>query len=374
MKLWHVLKTSSLIFLLTMTMVIALAQTAVIEDMPNRTELEEGWNTLYPGGDTICSYGTEYSFHVYPADSADVMIFFNGGGACWFSQSCSPASPTFIPFADLDHNVPTARSGIFDFDNPENPFVNYNIIFVPYCTGDVHLGNNVMTYELPGTASEETQEFTLFHNGYNNSMAVLNWVVDNFDSPESLFVAGSSAGSIAVPFYTGLLAESYPDTRIVALGDGSGGYRAPQGTALVNTTWNTVSILPDWEEYADADEENLNFESYYIRTAQRFPNIMFAQYNTAEDETQYSFLAILGIRDISLKELIMANYNDIRADVDNFVTYTAGGTLHTILRLPELYTYKVEDVRLLDWLVDLVNGRSVMDVMCVDCDNAPGED
>lgn len=337
-------------------------------DLPSLEELEAGWNTLAPGGETTCAYGTEYTFHVRPAESDELLIFFNGGGACWFSQICNPEAPTFVPFTN---EVP-GPTGIFDLENEANPFADYNMVFVSYCTGDVHLGNSEMVYELPATDESEAQEFTVLHNGYINSMTVLDWVFENYEAPENIFVTGSSAGAIAAPFYAGIVAEQYPDADVAMLGDGAGGYRIPQNTALVNGIWNTPSILPEWPEYSEATLDNLTFEAYYMATAARFPEMPMAQYNTANDETQYAFLELNGVTDVPLLELLEANYDDIRASVDRFNTYTAGGTLHTILRLPEFYEYEVDDVSVRDWVADLAAGEAVDDILCTDCENAPG--
>jgi hypothetical protein len=211
----------------------------------------------------------------------------------------------------------------------------------------------------------------VFHNGYKNAMSALNWVFANFSSLETVFVTGSSAGSIASPFYAGIVAEQYPNSRVVQLGDGSGGYRAPQAMPVVNEAWDTLGILPDWPAYAGATRENLSFESYYVASAARHPDIAFSQYNTAYDATQLQFLALLGMMDVSLLDLIQANYEDIRADVPSFHTYTAGGSVHTILRLPEFYTYVVDGVRVRDWVADLSQGEAVQDVLCTNCSTPP---
>jgi hypothetical protein len=350
------------LFLLSFSVIVA--QDA---ELPSWDELEEGWNTLAPGGDTTCAYGTEYTFHVRPAESEDLLIFFNGGGACWFDQICSPEGPTFQPFTN---EVP-GPTGIFDLENEANPFADYNMVFVSYCTGDVHIGNSEMTYEIPATDESEAQEFTVFHNGYINSMTVLDWVFENVDSPESIFVTGSSAGAIAAPFYAGVVAEEYPDSEVIQLGDGAGGYRTP-ATPLVNGVWNTLSILPEWPEYSEATLENLTFEAYYVATAARFPDMQMAQYNTANDETQYAFLELTGVSGVPLLELLEANYDDIRNGSETFKTYTAGGDLHTILRLPEFYEYEVDGVTVRDWVADLASGEPVEDVLCTDCETAPG--
>ena len=79
------------------------------------------------------------SFFVNPADSDKVLIHFQGGGACWDSNTCSVDEPTFLeavsPLSDDYYPF-----GIFDREHPANPVADYNMIVVSYCTGDLHTG------------------------------------------------------------------------------------------------------------------------------------------------------------------------------------------------------------------------------------------
>lgn len=339
--------------------------------MPAFDDLDEGWNIMVPAGDTICSNGTEFNFYVRPADPEKLLVYFQGGGACWFGETCDlGATPTYDPFVD-ETDVPT-ESGIFEFMNTENPFADYTMVMVPYCTGDVHIGNQVTTYEVAATDEVDAHEVTINHMGYTNSMSAINWAFENVEAPQDIFVTGSSAGSIPSPFYTMFVAEQYPDAHITQLGDASGGYRNPDAIPLIMGAWGTLSILPDWEEFADVTEENLSFETLYIAAAQRYPDVTFSQFNAAHDETQYFFLSLTGIVDTPLPDLLEASFAEIEAGAsDNFVTYTSGGEMHTILGRPEFYTYDSDGVRFVDWITALANGDDVENVMCVDCENAP---
>ena len=91
--------------------------------LPSVSSLDPGWNTIPTEG--VCSAGTPFQFHAKSSDSGnDLLIFFNGGGACWFGQACDLASQPNIhsPFADMDQNNPASSRGIFNFENSENPF------------------------------------------------------------------------------------------------------------------------------------------------------------------------------------------------------------------------------------------------------------
>src|SRR3972149_4809894 len=136
MKKWgsftELLVLFSLVVLAMMGSVAAQDTTTTVGEMPALSDLEAGWNKLVPGGDTICSNDTEFSFSVRPAESNNLLIYLNGGGACWFGVICDlTAEPTtYIPFADISHNVPDEQRGIFDFSNEENPLADYNVVFI----------------------------------------------------------------------------------------------------------------------------------------------------------------------------------------------------------------------------------------------------
>ena len=65
---------------------------------------------------------------------------------------------------------------------------------MPYCTGDVHVGNRVVTYTDPTGANPP---ITFRHNGYNNTIAALNFLHTRFPSINKLLVTGFSAGGVA---------------------------------------------------------------------------------------------------------------------------------------------------------------------------------
>lgn len=351
--------------LLFALLLLFVAPVLAVDDMPSADDLPAGeWTTIATGGETSCAMGTPYEFHVRPAEteSNQLLIFFNGGGACWDGATCSHDHlGTYTPTVDVA-NDPTP-TGIFNYDNDANPFQDYHAVFLPYCTGDVHIGDSVQDYSLPD--SDET--ITIYHKGYINSMTVLDWVFDNVEAPETVFVTGSSAGAIPSPFYAEFVAEAYPEARIEVLGDGAGGYRIPTMPERIES-WGTIDILT--ERYPENAEEIFSFELFYQVVGEAFPDISMTQYNTAADETQVSFLFLNDVVGTPLLELLEQNFADILEVDDDFAYFTAGGDLHTILRLPEFYTYTVGDVTVRDWVAALAAGEEVETVACEDCEEA----
>ena len=212
---------------------------------------------------------------------------------------------------------------MFDYTREDNPLASYSAVFVPYCTGDVHLGNTTATYEAPASDDHEAHEVTVEHKGIVNAMAALDWTFEAFDAPEHIFVTGSSAGSIPSPFYAHMVAQRYPDARITQLGDGSGGYRRTAQASLPHTQWGTLpELAPRLSYFADMAPEDFNYEKLYIAAAEANPEIMFAQYDAAEDGVQKRFLEISGADATSLQPLLDANRADIAAEVENFRSFT----------------------------------------------------
>jgi len=333
------------------------------------SSLAPGWNVIETGGDTVCSDGSPYKFFVRPGAADKLMVYFQGGGACWTGETCDPdLKPTY--YVNLENTDPDQYDGIFRFENPENPFKDHSVVFIPYCTADVHIGDAVTRYEAPQVEDHEAHPFTVNHKGFVNAGAVLDWTYAHFFTPAEIFVTGSSAGSIPSPYYAMRIADQYPDSRIAQLGDASGGYRFKGQDVRPQDRWGTLERLRQLPEFETMDTTEFNYESLYIAAANRHPDILFAQYDAAEDSTQKFFLSLAGEEPPSLLSLIEKNQADIRAEVPNFRTYIAGGELHTILTRPEFYAYQVDGARVRDWVASLVNGEAVADVKCVDCGEA----
>lgn len=357
------------LFAITMLLLTlpALAQEAPPIVQPAWDELEAGVWTNIPGGEnTICSNGTDYSFYARPASEPTdkLLIHFQGGGACWAGFNCSlTENPTYDPNVS-DSDDPTYGGGIADFANPENPFADYNMILAPYCTGDVHLGGSETTYPV----NDET-EVTIFHNGFNNAAAVLDWTFENIADASDIFVTGCSAGAMPSPLYTLWVADNYPDARIVQLGDAGGGYRNATGILTeMFRSWGTFNILP--EIFADIAEEDMTFEQLYITAGNLHPDIQFAQYNAAFDNVQTGFIMLAGLGEPNVLNFLNANHDDIRAalEQDNFHAFTAGGNTHCLTVSNEMYDFAADGVRFIDWLAALAAGEPVEDVMCTgDC-------
>lgn len=315
------------------------------------------WETIWPGGNTVCSDGSPYTFHIRKGLPDKVLLFMNGGGACWDDKTCNiqADTPTYVPRADMDHNHPNNHGGIFNLEHPDNPVKDWTLVFASYCTGDVHLGDRAVTYK---AANGET--FDIQHKGAVNIDSVLDWI-EAQTTPQTVVVSGASAGAIAAPVYAGQLARTFPDTNVFHLADGAAGYQSPIVPAIL-AQWNVFAAL-DPQIYAQLDPKTAGFYSFYAVENMANPDINFAMFDTTNDAIQVMFMRLTGDSG-ALVDALVTTYDDVGNKVQNFSSYLAPGNDHTILRFDRLYTTQVGGTLFLDWFEDLIVGTVPPKVDC----------
>ena len=159
-----------------------------IEDVVDGGNTYDWQRVELPG--TVCSNGSQYRFWYYDSPTSNNMVIsFEGGGACWDYPTLQRAgrhprrgAPERHP--DRLHHAVRAevrladhqrrRSRAFPFRPKNNIVTNgWDMVYMPYCTGDVHVGNRVVTYTDPTGANPP---IVFRHNGYNNTVAALNFL------------------------------------------------------------------------------------------------------------------------------------------------------------------------------------------------------
>lgn len=340
------------LWLLAALLLVLIAGSASAQNLPTRSELPAGtWIQITPGGETICGHGAPYSFYYHEGAGQDLLIDFQGGGMCWNAQTCNVSTTTFddwVSPSDPSDNPDLFPVGVTNLYTPDNPFVDYDMVFVDYCTGDMHTGNNVQGYDYNGTW------FDVKHKGAVNAATVLNWVYTNFTTVDSVFVTGCSAGAIGAAYWSADIKSHYPDTRVTLVGDSGGGWRN-----IASGTWNLWGT-----NYQDTTGDALSIQQFYVGAAQA--GVRIAEYNSANDETQ-NFFNYVGFSGVRYADALRANLSDISASVDSFRYYTQGGELHCIIPRTEFYDYATNGVRVRDWFADLAAGEPVSNVVCTAC-------
>jgi hypothetical protein len=286
---------------------------------------------------------------VHQGDPGKVVVFLQGGGACFSAETCAPESGLYrFEVAEGPH-----PEGMFDFADRRNPFADHSVVYVPYCTGDVHLGD---------VTEEYADGLTVQHKGYVNGTAALDYVADSFPDATDVVVVGESAGSVAAPLYGGLVADRLPDAAVTVLADGSGSYPDDPAINDLLSGWGAGGVVPDWFDPADLSPPGL-----FVQSGRHDPDIVFARHDYAYDENQTSWYPYLGLPTGDLRERIDGNEGRIEGAGVDLRSYIAPGTEHTVLGDAELYTEEVDGQRLVDWVTRLIGDEPVDDVHCAEC-------
>jgi len=325
-----------------------------------------GWRRVEPGGATGCADGSPYAFFVREGDPKRLLVHLQGGGACWSARTCDPAGRPTYDFSVAARDDPNAGSrGILALEDPRNPFRGWTAVFVPYCSGDVHLGDARRRYPLVAGAAAAPRFVEVEHRGLANAGAALAWAVAHAE-PERVFVAGESAGAIASPFWAAKAAERFPGAQVAQLGDAAGAYRARAVRDLL-ATWGARDAILEALTFPEAAASLPAFEALYIGAGLRHPELGLARLDRAEDLVQRFFLTQVGVAGPPLRALLAANLADIRAHVPRIRQYLAPGERHTTLSSPRFYGLEVGGASLRDWVAAHAAGRAVDDVVCEDC-------
>jgi hypothetical protein len=276
-------------------------------------------------------------------------------GRLLLRRECAPERDLYNTRVEED---PAEQGGILDFADERNPFADYSVVYVPYCTGDVHIGTTTTKYA-PG--------LTVHHKGYVNGTAALEHLAATFPGATEVVVIGESAGSVAAPLYGGLVSDRLPGARITVLAHGSGSYPdAPRFNELL-AAWGFGETGPQWPENAGLTAQQWSFPGLFIQSGRHDPEIEFARVDYAHDATQKSWFPYLGVPVRDLASRIQANETYIEGAGVNLHSYVAPGEEHVVLLDGPFYTEEVRGERLVDWVTRLIDGEPVADVRCTTC-------
>jgi len=345
------------------------APTTVPESSTTTTTTTEPATTgewvVHDADGCVCADGSDYQYLTWAGDPDKVVIFLQGGGACFTAETCEIGSPAQSFSHDIVADLEAARSGgfrrgLFDFDNPENPVGDWSVIYLPYCTGDVFLGNRAHTY---------SDEVTISHTGNLNARKGVEHLLANHPGATHVFVTGSSAGAVPAPLVAGLVAEQYPDADVAALGDGAGGYGAnPVVRGFLNAQWGIADGIPDWSVADGIDVTTLGAPDNYILAVNQFDNLRVARFDDAYDSVQAGFASLFSLSGGgTVLDVVLESEAYIEQAGIDLPVFIAAGNDHTTMLAEDFYELAEGGVRWVDWLTDFITGEPLDDVKCTDC-------
>jgi hypothetical protein len=195
-----------------------------------------------------CGNGTPYRFFVNRTPfSRNTVVVYEGGGACWDQAAClgqgklSASNPDGVP-ANYFSQLNAALGGsITPFTSRLNPFdqvrtQGWNLVYLPYCTGDVHTGSKVTVYSDSDPANPRVQ----YHRGQANIRGAAQWLRANVGRPGELLLTGFSAGGVGPTATYALMRDTMqPTQRSSLIADSGPLFPAPR----TSTPAQSPSIL-----------------------------------------------------------------------------------------------------------------------------------
>jgi len=311
------------------------------------------------------------------ANSDKLAIYLEGGGDCFNKWSCDN-NPNHVSQADFEGPEKIGQfgqSGIFASSNPQNPLKDWNFVFVPYCSGDLHAGNDTSVDVPDGGPTRQ------YMNGAGNIAAMLRHVTETFPQPKQVLLTGSSAGGFGASLNYDRVATAYRSVPVDLIDDAGPFLDTKHMPACLQERFATV---PDMNKGMPSDCSNCqigkngDFADMYSFMGNKYPNAHLGLISGLHDETIRLFYSYGsdGCKNIGdptpPQNYTEENYQEglllLRDNVlkpipaRNFGTYYTPAALHTYLLRDEFYSTTIQGVPLSTWVNNLVSGKPTQHV------------
>lgn len=310
--------------------------------------------TWVPFDDAFCMDGSTTGIGINPnPDSSKLLIMLEGGGACFDGISCLGVANQDGYDADkLDTaaRTTTLGRGITDRTDEDNPFADWNYVYVPYCSGDAHSGTN------PDGFGGRTQV------GHTNYQRYIERIAATFaESVDEVVLGGRSAGGLGTIVNYPSTASAFGCTPVHMVND-SGAlltdtYLRPCLQQTTREVWGIV-VPSECERCACDDGGGLVNSIPFL--ARRYPDRNFGLMSYTADGTfrqffSYGYSAGCNLPTTMPPEDYEAGLLELRtlmADDSNFRTFLVSGDSHTFT-FAGLADSTAGGVTLADWLQQL---------------------
>jgi hypothetical protein len=291
---------------------------------------------------TTCDEGTPTGLGANLNGGKNLMIFFNGGGACWDSITClERSSSTHGPFTktQFDQLAPRISTGsIFDRGLANNPYKDWNHFFIPYCTGDLHIGNADAEYTSGSTS------VTFHHKGRANAEAFLARIAATVPEPEQVVVTGSSAGGFGAVLNYALVRSHFPKAKVFLLDDSGPMLKSNAIPAPLRAAWARAW---KYEAVLDAIDPAVkdDFSAIHPALEREFPEDRMALLSSTQDQVIRGYV---GLSPTDFQTALLDLSSSVLEPLAHTRAFIIPGQSHTMLLTPA--SYSARGVTLLDWL------------------------
>lgn len=292
-----------------------------------------------------CMNDTETGFLVdLNPESENLVLYFQEGGAC-YDTACNAYNLDGYNADKLeDTRSAYFTDGILSRTEEGNPVKDWNIVFFPYCSGDIFSGN---IDSQPATGGRK-------HVGYNNVSYFLNKVAPHFIDAEHILVTGSSAGGLGSLINFDRIAQTFTDSQLSFLDDSamplSDTYMPISFQQNVRNVWNmNPSLPPDCDTCQNSDGGGLANIATFL--ADKYPDVNFGIVASEFDGVMSFFYDIPANQ---YNEGFEEMRDTILGPKDNFKVFTVPGGGHVYTVSPLSGTTS-DGVTLQNWYTQLLN-------------------
>jgi hypothetical protein len=284
---------------------------------------------------TKCGNGSQYKFFVHKTSSPNLLFFFEGGGACWDYDTCSgragilgAANPNGIADDYMTQFTAKYVSPIVNGADPGIPgrsrtdlaTKDWNIVYMPYCTGDVHIGNRQTTY-LDTTGGQPP--LTWNHAGYTNTTAAVSYAHAQFPSVNKLLVTGFSAGGTATAAAYYFVRRGINPGRGYYLDDSGPVFPAPSASSLsrplhtqIRAAWGLDGVFSQLP--ATFDPNDMGSINRMVALEFPYDQIAYTGYTRDYNYSRFSYERFLTPND---KESVLGYWDE---DQDHLISQLDG--------------------------------------------------
>ena len=291
-----------------------------------------------------CIFGDAYAFQVIPGETDKLLIYLQGGGACW------SASTTNVLTMCTTTSTPNGVAGVFDPSNQQNPYASYTIVHPLYCSGDLWAGNITQSYK-HHTGKPVVQV------GIYNMLSTVSWIQAQQQAPSAslqphlakLVVMGCSAGSIGAQLWGSKLVQTFPADQLAIVPDSYVGVFPPGSMGPLFYAFGicteTVGLVPPSLSSACLSK-TLTLQAVVAANMQSIPHIATAFIQSKLDIVQQQFYVAVAATE-PVRPLVLtptAFYdavNDIfsvyNAENPNFLSFLVSGGQHCFTPINLMY-------------------------------------
>lgn len=309
----------------------------------------------------LCLRGSQFTVDTREGDSDALVIFLQGGGACW-DDFCSA----------IEETNSISESGILNPDLPGNPVADWDTVYVPYCDGSLFAGDVDRMLPASVLGGPGGAPSMGYQRGLQNLSAALDIAVAEFPSPSRILLTGVSGGAFGTITALPLVRFHYPDTEVLVFNDSGVGVAKDGDPEFLEETllagWNASSLIPASCVDCTSNGHVTRFIEWQLAADESFT---MSALSFSRDSVISSFFLMIDPADFTAS-LLAETGRTTSAFPDRYKRFIPVGSAHTTLlretsdgggqpiEIGSLET-EIEGVSVLDWLTAMIDGSEGWD-------------